>query len=198
MDIAVAVPWLPSQASGSGCGLDAEVDAAAFARDGRVISCLDVIREICARFNARIYQHDGRWYVTQRALETGSDYQLRIYDASGVFQATETRLGQATPGGVVMRGTRTFRPAVAALGERYRHGPIPSLIKGGSFEEPGTGGYGQLPQPAPSDLWAEYGTNTQNDFVTLPRGFYSATSAQTLLPEFKAVANRAGFVEAIF
>lgn len=55
--------------------------------DGEFLSCYDVLDEICATFNARLYQNGDAWRI-ERLDQKYDDFRLELYDDSGTYSST--------------------------------------------------------------------------------------------------------------
>ena len=117
-------------------------------RDGRAMTCYEVLEEIARRLGARWCQWcegaDGAaWWLVSRELQTGTAYTAYYYDTAGAAEtpATATVGASVDAGGAGvtrLSGTRTYRPALGAVGVLHKHGLIPPLIDEGTFDDVST------------------------------------------------------------
>lgn len=60
------------------------IDSQTFYRDGKALSCYDVLHNILIDFGARIFQWQSYWWIT-RIQEEGASYDYREFDAEGAY-----------------------------------------------------------------------------------------------------------------
>lgn len=65
------------------------VDSDTFYRDGKALSCYDVLHNILIDFGARIFQWQSYWWIV-RIQEEGASYDYREFDSEGAYSANSS------------------------------------------------------------------------------------------------------------